>query len=750
MTLVAGDRLAAFEILGSIGKGAMGEVYLARDTKLERKVAVKVLPGELAEDADFRARFEREAKALAALSHPNILAIHDFGSAHGHYYAVTELLEGETLGSILKRGPLPERKAVDFTMQLARGLSAAHGKGIVHRDLKPENLFITSDGRLKILDFGLAKVETPFDDDGDSETIARGTKLGTVLGTVGYMSPEQVRGREADSRSDLFSLGAVLYEMLLGKAPFAGESAADVVSGILNAHPSIPASARIQPGLVRIATRCLEKNPEERFQSARDLAFALETMSGIGRDPAPPEPREEAHSIAVLPFVDMSPRKDQEYFCEGMAEEIMNALAGLPGLRVAARSSAFRFKGGGQDLRDVGRALGVATVLEGSVRTAGNRLRVTAQLNEVQGNYQIWSRRYDRELEDVFAVQDEIAADIVEALRLELGSADSPRIVRHTTNQEAYDLYLRGRHHWYARSKGALSKALGYFEQAAAKDLNYALPHIGISDLYAVQAIYAFLPEEAARARAKASLDRALALNDRLSEAQRALGFYRLFFEWDVKGAVAAWERSVELDPASALAHIWLAFNAWPDREDASIAALKRAIELDPLDLYVNSVAGLILGFWGSHEDALRACQKALDLDPNYLVGLYAAGGAYSQLGRHDEALEVLGRSVMNSSRAPFNLAYLGWAQARAGLVEDARALLDELTRRAENEYVAPLFLAVIVAALGDVDRAFDLLEQAVEKRNCWVIVPRFPWFDAFRSDPRFTEHLKRIGHPDV
>jgi serine/threonine protein kinase len=297
-------------------------------------VAVKVLPDELASDSDFRARFEREAKALAALSHPNILAIHDFGVERGLYYAVTELLEGESLGSLLKRGSLPEIKAVDYTLQLTRGLSAAHGRGIVHRDLKLENLFVTTDGRAKILDFGLAKVEAPFEDDENSETIARGTRPGTVLGTVGYMAPEQVRGRAVDSRSDLFSLGAVLYEMLFGKSPFAGESAADVVSGILNAHPAIPASARIQPGLVRIVTRCLEKNPDERFQSARDLAFALETMSEISREETQPAEK-ETRSIAVLPFVDMSPKKDQEYFCEGMAEEVMNGLTGLPGLRVA-------------------------------------------------------------------------------------------------------------------------------------------------------------------------------------------------------------------------------------------------------------------------------------------------------------------------------------------------------------------------------------------------------------------------------
>ena len=422
-----------------------GEVYVAKDRKLDRRVAIKVLSDKLAEDKGFRERFEREAKALAALSHPNVLAIYDFGSEDGVFFTVMELLEGNTLEKLLEAGALPQRKAAAYALQMAQGLAAAHDKGIVHRDLKPANAFVTQDDHLKILDFGLAKMQALFESEADDEgeTNIRSTDPGTVLGTVGYMSPEQVRGRDADKRSDIFAVGAVLYEMLSGRPAFTGDSIADKLSAILNFEPELPGREASDSGLGRIVARCLEKNPEARFQSARDLGFTLETVSGVGRAEATASfegEQEEARSIAVLPFADMSPGKDQDYFCEGMAEEIMTALAGIQGLRVAARSSAFRFKGGDHDLREVGRSLEVKTVLEGSVRTAGKRLRVAAQLNAVDGGYQIWSRRYDRDMDDVFAVQDEISADIVNALRLELSDAEAPRVVRHAENQEAYHL----------------------------------------------------------------------------------------------------------------------------------------------------------------------------------------------------------------------------------------------------------------------------------------------------------------------
>lgn len=751
MSLEPGTTLGTYEIVASIGAGGMGEVYVAHDTKLDRRVAVKVLPDELSRDEGFRRRFEREAKALAALSHPNILAVYDFGHEEGTSYAVTELLEGRTLSVVLKENSLPIAKAIEYSLQLARGLAAAHAKNIVHRDLKPDNLFVTRDGHVKILDFGLAKLAAPFAGDEESETLARDTQPGTVMGTMGYMSPEQVRGLDADPRSDIFSAGAVLYEMLTGRRAFTGNSGADTVSAILNEDARIPEDAAVSPGLARIVQRCLEKRPEDRFQSARDLAFAVETVSGVAREvPRTVEDEtSDTSSIAVLPFVDMSPGKDQDYFCEGMAEEIMSALTGIPGLRVAARSSAFRFRGGEHDLREVGDALHVKTVLEGSVRTAGKKLRVTAQLNQVDGSYQLWSRRYDRELEDVFAIQDEIASDIVDALRLELSDADAPRVVRHTENEEAYDLYLRGRHLWYARTKGTLAKAMEYYEQAVAKDPGYALPYVGLADGYTAQALYAYLPEDVAAARAKELLSRALAINDRLAEAHRSKGFTQVLLDYDMRAAVVSLEKSIELDPSNALAHVYLAWCAWPGRETVCLAAARRAQELDPMNPYVNAVTAMALDFLGRIDEALQSFRRALEFDHDYLPALFGIGGLYSKMGRHEEALAAFTTAVELSGRGSFYLAYLGWGLGRAGQVDEARAILNELSERAEKEYVAPLHLAMVVSALGELDRAFALLGEAFEKGNCWVGSPRLPFFDAFRDDPRFDALLERMNHPD-
>ncbi len=481
MSVAPGSRLGPYEVLAPLGAGGMGEVYRARDGRLGREVAIKVLPAELAGDAERLERFEREARAAAALNHPNILAVHDLGTHEGAPFLVCELLEGETLRDRLRAGRPAPAAALGWALQLARGIAAAHARGVVHRDLKPENLFLTRDGHLKILDFGLAKVSAPATVAATAPTVA-GTLAGTLLGTAGYMAPEQARGLPADARSDIFAFGAVVYELLAGESAFQRETAADTLAAVLREEPRELAATPLglPPEVVRLVRRCLAKRPEDRYQSAADLAFDLETLAAAPR--AAPEAAATA-SVAVLPFSDLSPGRDQEYFCDGVAEEILNALCCVAGLRVAARTSSFQFRHVALDVRAIGQRLGVTHVLEGSVRKAGDRLRVTVQLVEVDGGYHLWSERYDRGLADVFEIQDEIAQKVALALRGVLSEAlRRGQRQAATRNVEAYDYYLRGRQFFYQARRRGMEYARQMFERALALDPGYALAWAGLAD----------------------------------------------------------------------------------------------------------------------------------------------------------------------------------------------------------------------------------------------------------------------------
>ncbi len=739
MALDPGTHLGPYEILESLAAGGMGEVYRARDTRLDRDVAVKVLRDRLKDDALSRVRFRREARAVAALSHPNILALYDVGEEGGVAYVVTELLVGETLRARLEREDLPLAKAMEFAIAVAAALQAAHEKGIVHRDLKPANIFVTRDGHVKILDFGLAKDTLP---DENQDTLSRQTVPGTLLGTLAYMSPEQVRGQEADQRSDIFSFGSVFYEMLGGESAFSGLSPADTASAILKEDPPpLP----LPPDVDAILKRCLAKSAEGRFDSARGLRLALERAALTG------ETAEPSTSIAVMPFADMSPGKDQDYFCEGMAEELINGLMTIPGLRVAARSSAFRFKGQVEDVRRIGEALNVKTVLTGSVRTAGKRLRVGAQLNDVVNGYQIWSKRYDREMEDVFAVQDEIASDIVRALEAQLGGGSkAPRLKRYTENLEAYHLYLQGRYHWFARTKGGLQGALQYFAQAIEKDPGYALAYSGIADLYSILGIYGFVRPSVAFEKARTAAERALANDDELAEGHLSLALVKLIHDWDWGEGERMLLRSLVLNPNNAIAHSWHALLlVGTGRGDAADKVRELAQNLDPLSAYVNAIAGFVLVMQGRPEEAIRECNKALELDPGYLVALYSIGCAYTRVGRHEEAIQAHARAVAITEGAPFYLGFLGSAYAAAGRDEEARRVLDELEKRPATEYVTPLSLAWILGGLGETDRAFAELERAYLDRSAFLGYPKLTPFDPLRADPRFREHLRRMNLAD-
>ena len=602
MPLEPGTRLGPYELTSLIGAGGMGEVYRARDTRLSREVAIKVLPAGRAEGPAALARFKREARVVATLSHPNVLALFDFGEEEGLFYAVTELLAGDTLQGHLKEGTMPVRKALEYSSQIAAGLAAAHDKGIVHRDLKPANIFITGDGRAKVLDFGLAHWDEATENGEELSTLDHHTTPGTVMGTLGYLSPEQARGQRADHRSDIFSFGAVLYEMISGEKAFVRDTSADSLSAILSHDPPEPSRLRpgIPPALDRVVRRCLEKKPGERFQSARDLTFALEGLSdsevGASPDPAP----DESPSIAVLPFANMSPDPEQEYFCEGIAEEIINALTRLENVRVASRTSAFQFKGRSQDMRKVGEGLNVKTVLEGSVRTAGKRLRVTAQLVGVADGSTLWSERYDREMEDVFAIQDDISASIVSALRGRWTAGDSPAPARRPTEDlEAWQLFLKGQHNWFKRERGSLDRAAHFFERAAERDPSFVAALAGAANAYASLNLYGMEPGVAG-AKAHAAVRRAAAIAPGDPEVCTALGIVGLCCDFDPVGSEAELRRAVALNPSHVVAQCYLGFAlACSGQGDAALVAFGRAQELDPLSPYVQAATGHALQLGG-------------------------------------------------------------------------------------------------------------------------------------------------------
>ena len=754
MILPPGTSLGPYEILSPLGAGGMGEVYRARDTRLGREVAIKVLPEKLVEDAEALARFEREAKAVAALSHPNILAIHDFRRHESVVYAVMELLEGETLRDKLDQASIPQRKALDYALQIAQGLAAAHERGIVHRDLKPQNIFVTRDGLVKILDFGLAKSERPPGVQGRS---AAPTEPGIVLGTVGYMSPEQVRGAAVDHRSDLFSFGAVVYEMLSGERAFLKDGDVETLMAILKEEPrelSRPGRP-VAPELADIVAHCLEKSSEERFQSARDLAFALKTLeregraaSGGARSASASGAAVEASdaSIAVLPFRNLSADREAEYFSDGMTEEIINALTKIGALRVASRTSAFAFKGKDEDMRKIGGALGVRTVLEGSVRQAGRRLRVTAQLINVADGYHLWSERYDREMEDVFAVQDEIARAIAETLKVRLLPDEKEKLAaRSTGDVEAYNSYLKGRYFFNRRQA---PEAIAEFDQSLDRAPDYPQALTGLADSYCIYGFYGGISTLEAFARARAAAEKARALEPDSVDVEVSLGLVEHYYGWDLPREERHLRRAIELAPRSAAGYTWLSLRlCFENRPEESLRLARQGAELEPFSANVQTNVGWALVGAGRLEEAVKEFRRALHIDPDAPYPLWALGLSCSLLGQHDEAGASLERVIeVTHKRQSFYVGMLGRAYAAAGRRQEALALLGELEELAKREYVAPEHLAFLHIPLGHLDEAFACLERACAERNClmwWV--REYKLFDPLRQDPRFPKLLEKI-----
>jgi eukaryotic-like serine/threonine-protein kinase len=742
------DRLQAalperYTIERELGRGGMATVYLAQDRKHRRSVAVKVLSPELAA-ALGPERFLHEIDTAAKLTHPHILPLHDSGEADGLLYYVMPYVEGESLrGRLVRERQLPFEDALRIACQVADALGYAHERDVVHRDIKPENILFQS-GHAVVSDFGIARAIKVAGE-------GRVTGTGIALGTPGYMSPEQAQGiDQLDGRSDLYSLGCVLYEMLAGEPPFTGWSVQAILARqVLEPLPRLRTVRDTVPDwLEQVVARALAKAPADRFATAAEFVAGLtKPRTSTVAEAAPAL----EHSIAVLPFLNLSADPENGYFCDGMTEEILNALSAVPSLRVASRTSSFTFKHGTDDVRTIGEQLRVRTVLEGSVRRADIKLRVTAQLINVADGFHLWSHTYEREMKDVFAVQDQIARAIVHALKGKLeGEASVALVEPHTDNVEAYALYLKARYFWKKKSASALKNCLEYFEQAIALDPRYSLAHAGLADSYIMLAYHNYVPPKHVFPRARVAADAAVTFDDGLAEAHTARACVSLFYDWDWPAAERGFQRAIELKEGYPTAHFWYACCLWAlGRTADGVEQASRAQALAPLSLVGNANLGWALYFARRHDEAITQCRKTLDLDTNYLMTYTVLGQAYVAASRYDEAIDALQSAVNFSGGVAFTNAALGYAYAKAGKAREAKQILESLQQRSNAEYVPPFCVALVHAGLSDEDETIAWLDRAYEERSHWLVyLKAWPIFDELRSDARFTALLGRVGLP--
>jgi serine/threonine protein kinase/tetratricopeptide (TPR) repeat protein len=729
MPLSPGSRLGPYEITAALGAGGMGEVYKARDTRLDRTVAIKVLTPEVSADPDRRARFEREAKTIAGLNHPHICTLHDIGEHDGLLFLVMELLEGAPLRVQLSQGRLAVTAIVEMAIQLADALEAAHDKGIVHRDVKPENVFVTTRGAAKLLDFGIAKLAA---ERTAITSAVTATRVGTgpvVLGTVEYMSPEQARGEPLDARSDLFSLGAVLYEMATGMQPFRGATSGAVLGEILTKAPTAP--VRLNPDvpadLERIVNKLLEKDRELRYQSARDVRVDLKRLRRTLTEPAlasrapavaPHGPTavsaEILPSIAVLPFVNMSGDKEQEYFSDGVAEEVINVLSRIAGLKVIARTSAFAFKNKPEDVRAIAGTLGVANILEGSVRKSGNRVRVTAQLVTATDGSHLWSDRYDRDLTDIFVIQDEIAAAIAGALQVRL-SVHAPSPGRRMANPEAYESYLKAVYLNWKLSPDAVARARDYLEQAVAIDPEFALAHFGLSHHYWMAASLGYLPAEEGMPRAREEARRALEIDPDLPEAHAMVGGVAGSYDFDWKEAGRRFALATAGDAVPSNVRQWHAYYYLVPmgRTEEAVAQARVGLLSDPLNLGARVILGDSLVNARRLDEAQAEAHRALEIDDCYPFACTILAFSHALQQEWAEALGYIERA---STRFWLVDGIHAGILLRLGELDHAGELIRKLT--SGGAAASSLGLAWCYTVAGDFDRSADFVEKAAARRQ--------------------------------
>ncbi len=713
--LSAGTRLGPYEILARLGAGGMGEVWKAHDTRLDRVVAIKRLKDSHGH------RFEQEARAIAALNHPNICQIHDVGPD----YLVLEHIDGKPL-----EGPLPVDQAMRLALQMCEALTEAHRLGIIHRDLKPANILVTQGGSAKLLDFGLAKLR-----DGPNADVTQ-TAEGTMIGTAAYMSPEQASGKPLDERSDVFSFGAVLYEMVSGKRAFGGSSTAEVLSAVLRDDPQ---PLKAPPALNLVVMRCLRKRVAERFQTMADVKADLESLAEKGF--------EGQASVAVLPFANMSRELDDEYFADGLSEELINALTQVPNLKVIARTSAFAFKGKNEDIRKIAETLGVSHVLEGSVRRAGNRLRVTAQLIHAADGMHLWSQRYDRQTADIFAIQDEISAAIVGQLKVNF--ADAMPVKKRSTSVAAYEAFLEGEHHFYRVTPKEILKAVECYQRALTVDPGYALASASIALSYGVMVHLGTAEPRPLLLKGRVAAEHALELDPQLAEAHAQIGFFRALLDYDWEGAERHFRRAFELTPASLhvrgpyLISCLLALG----RSEEAVLECDHVLEVDPLSFSYRTAKAGHLMYSRHYERAAAEATRVLDIHPTGLLASRTLAWVRALQGRFDDASSLVQRAIESFGGLPQDLSQMGAISAMAGRSEEARRVLDQLLELRQRIYVCPGEIALIYSHLGELDVAFEWAERAIEQRDASVLILKTnPIWDPLRADPRFPSLLRKMN----
>ena len=792
--LTTGSTFAGrYQIIEELGKGGMGKVYKANDTDIKEKVAIKLIKPEISTDKKTIERFQNELKFARKIRHKNVCQMYDLNKEEGTYYITMEYVSGEDLKSfILRSGQLAIGTTIRIAKQVCEGLAEAHKLGVVHRDLKSNNIMIDKEGNVRIMDFGIAR-----------SLEAKGiTGAGVMIGTPEYMSPEQVEGKEVDQRSDIYSLGVILYEMVTGRVPFEGETPFSIAFKHKSETPRNPkeVDAQIPEDLSRVILRCLEKDKELRYQSAGEVRSELQNIEkGIPttervvpkRKPVTSKeitvtfglkklfipalvvvalviaaviiwqllPKKEAipvalsdkSSLAVLPFVDLSPKKEHEYLCDGIAETLINALSGVKDLHVPARTSAFYFKDKDMDIREIGRKLNVEAVLEGSVQVVGDRLRMTARLSNVADGYQLWSENYERGFEDVFTIQDDIAQEIVKALKIKLIGEEEAQIVKHyTDNREAYDFYIKGLYFWNKREKENLEKALEYFQEAIENDPTYALAYSGLADTYIVLADNGIIPASEAFPKAKAAAMKALEIDDSLAEAHISLAAIMEsgLYDWDFAGAKKEYQRAIDLKPGYATAHQWYALHlSFLGRHEEAIVEILRARELDPLSPRINANVGQLFFFARKYDRALEELKKSTEIFPEHLSNYFLTGWVYAQIGRYEDAISSYEHGYELSGRSGELSTFIAYIYALSGKRSEARKRLNNIIEYAKQNFVSPIGLASVYVGLGEKEEAFSWLEKGYSEKDAQLSYLKVnPVFDPLRSEPRFMALLKKVG----